>query len=175
MTDTPSRPGPGRPGTLALVVASASLLLSVVSCGLVALVVARGAGDLLPTQSKPELATASQVEAVAHVTLPPGTVFLAAAYSNGLQTRLSATFRIPRGELDAFLTSGGFTATLTPGRRAITDEHNVGGGNLWRPETAASVSGIVEQQPTTDGTYRSLMLDLDDPATITVYLYATRD
>jgi hypothetical protein len=37
------------------------------------------------------------------------------------------------------------------------------------------VSGLVDEAPTADGTFRSLMLDLDVPDTITVYLYAGRN
>lgn len=155
--------------------ASVSLALSLLSCSLVGFTLGASAGtDLLPVQSRPEAASASQVEAVAHVVLPPGTVFLAAAYSNGLETMIAAKFRVPRSGLDAFVASGGFTAPLTPGLRAVTARHNVGGGNLWRPETAVSVSGIEEQTPTADGTYRSVLFDLDAPEAVTVYLHASR-
>jgi hypothetical protein len=160
---------------LAVVLAGASLLLSLVSLGLVLVLAVAADFDPLPVQSKPDLATAAQVEAVAHVTLPPGTVFLTAAYTSGLETRLSATFRIPAAGLEAFMDSGGFTAPLTPGLRAVDASHNVGGGNLWHPEQPTSVSGLVEKEPTADGTLRSLMLDLDAPDTITVYLYAGRN
>jgi hypothetical protein len=159
---------------MALVLAIVSLAISLVSCGLSAFVVVTADIDLLPVQSEPEAASASQVEAVAHVTLPPGTVFLAGAYSNGLETRLSAKFRIPRAGLDAFVAAGKFTAPLTPGLRAVTAKHNVGGGNLWDPDTAVAVSGIQEQQPAADGTSRSVLFNLDAPDVVTVYLYASR-
>ncbi|MFK3980953.1 hypothetical protein ACI2K4_11310 [Micromonospora sp. NPDC050397] len=151
--------------------AGISLVISLISCGLAVL---PPGTDLVRLQSEPEAATASQVEAVAHVTLPPGTVFLAAAYSNGLDTMLAAKFRIPRAGVDAFMTSGDFTAPLTPGLRAITEAHNVGGGNLWDPESHVSVSGLEENEPTSDGTYRSLLLGLDSADTVTVYLHASR-
>ncbi|MEU0562340.1 hypothetical protein [Dactylosporangium sp. NPDC006015] len=176
MIDAPA-PAPSpriRQSKAALVLASVSLVISLVSCGLAGFVASAADIDLLPVQSEPAEASASQVEAVAHVTFPPGTVFLAAAYSNGLETRLSAKFRIPRTGLDAFVAAGKFTAPLTPGLRAITAKHNVGGGNLWDPDTAVSVSGIEEQQPTTDGTYRSVLFNLDAPDAITVYLHASR-
>ena len=163
-----------RQGKAALVLASVSLVISLVSCGLAGFVAIAADIDPLPVQSKPAEASASQVEAVAHVTLPFGTVFLAAAYTNGLETRLSAKFRIPRTGLDAFVATGKFTAPLTPGLRAVTAKHNVGGGNLWDPDTAVSVSGIDEQQPAADGTHRSVLFNLDAPDAITVYLYANR-
>jgi hypothetical protein len=152
--------------TTALVLSCFSLLLS-------CLVIYFGEIDLLPVQSRPEIASAGQVEAVAHVTLPPGTVLLSATYSHGLDTYLSAEFRMPRTELDAFLASGRFTSKLVPGLRAVTAEHNVGGGNLWDPESAKTFSGIDEQLETGDGTLRSVLIDFDDPDTVTVYLYAT--
>jgi hypothetical protein len=37
-----------------------------------------------------------------------------------------------------------------------------------------SVAGIDEEQPTTDGTRRLLLVNLDKPDTVTVYLYAGR-
>jgi len=172
MVDAP--PARRRAPTVALVVSFVSLALALVSCGLVGLVLVTSDVDLLPVQSKPVAASAAQVEAVAHVTLPPGTVLLAAAYSNGLETLLSATFRIPTAGRESFLDSGRFTADLTPGLRPLDATHNVGGGNLWHPEAATSVSGLAEQEPGPDGTYRSLMFDLDAPDAITVYLYALR-
>jgi hypothetical protein len=159
---------------IALIVAGASLALSAVAACLAGLLYIRAVADPLPVQSSPEPATAAQVEAVAHVTLPPGTVLLSAAYSNGLDTRLSALLRLPRSGLDAFVDSGQFTAPLTAGQRSITATHNVGGGNLWRPEQPVSVSGLHENEPTADGTYRVVMLDLDDRDTVTVFLYASR-
>lgn len=126
-------------------------------------------------QSEPAVASASQVEAVAHVTLPPGTVLLSAAYSNGLETRLSAKFRLPRTELDVFIASAKFTAALTPGLRAVGAHHNVGGGNLWDPETAKTVSGVDEENPNADATRRAVLLNLDAPDAVTIYLYAGRN
>lgn len=158
----------------ALAVACVSLVLSLVACGVGAFVVSSSGFDLLPVQSAPETASAAQVEAVAHVTLPPGTVLLSAAYSNGLETHLSAKFRIPRTELDAFISAGKFTAPLTTGLRAVTASHNLGGDKLWDPESASAVSGIEEQQPTADGTFRAILVNFDAPNAVTVYLYASR-
>ncbi|MER7277176.1 hypothetical protein ABT369_22290 [Dactylosporangium sp. NPDC000244] len=174
MIDAPAPAPRVRQGKTALVLASVSLVLSLISCGVTGLVASTAGIDLLPVQSKPVEADAAQVEAVAHVTLPPGTVLLAAAYSNGLETHLSAKFRIPRTALDAFVAAGKFTAPPTPGLRAVTAEQNVGGGNLWDPGTAVSVAGIKEEQPTADGTYRSVLFNLDAPDAVTVYLYAGR-
>jgi hypothetical protein len=129
---------------------------------------------VLAVQSRPEPASASQVEAVAEVTLPPGTVLLSAAYSNGLETMLSAKFRLPRAALDTFLTSAKFDGELTSGLRAITAVHNVGGGNLWDPETALTVSGLRERQPTGRGTWRTVLFNLDTASAVTVYLHARR-
>lgn len=148
--------------TLALVVAGASLVLSLVACAFVA-----GTVDLLPVQSEPAPASAAEVEATAHVTLPPGTVFLSAVYSNGLETRLSATFRIPRDRLDAFVAGGAFTAPVEPGRRAVTDDMSVGQGTTWHPDRAVSVSGIAEEG-------RWVLFDLDAPDAVTVYLVVTK-
>lgn len=174
MTETTEHPPRTRRGSPALTVAIISLVLSLISCAVAGLFLATSDLDLLPVQSKPEIASAGQVEAVAHVTLPPGAVLLTAAYSNGLETRLSAKFRIPRSQLDAFLASANFTAALTPGLRTVDAKDNVGGGNLWDPDKATTVSGIEEQQPTADGTRRMLLLDLDVPDVVTVYLYADR-
>jgi hypothetical protein len=163
-----------RRGIAALVLACISLLLSLIACGAAGLVATGTDFDPLPVQSRPEVASASQVEAIAHVTLPPGTVLLSAAHSNGLEAHLSAKFRMPRTELDAFVATANFAAAPTPGLRAIGAEHNVGGGNLWDPETATTVSGIDEQEPTADGTYRVAMFNLEAPDAVTVYLYASR-
>jgi len=151
------------------------LLLSLIACGVAGLFVSSNDMDLLPVQSRPQVASAAQVEAVAHVTLPPGSVLLNAAYSNGLETRLSAKFRMPRTELDAFVATAKFTTAPAPDLRAVGAKQNVGGGNLWDPETAKTVSGLDEEQPIVDGTRRALLINLDAPEAVTVYLYARRD
>jgi len=81
---------------------------------------------------------------------------------------------MPRTELDAFIAAAKFTATPAPGFRAVDAKHNVGGGNRWDPETAKTVSGIDEEQPTADGTRRAVLFNLDAPDAVTVYLYASR-
>ncbi|GIH10079.1 hypothetical protein Rhe02_81460 [Rhizocola hellebori] len=159
--------------TVALMFAAVSVVLNLIGVAFYSGLLSESI-EMLPVQSRPEPATASQVEAVAEVTLPPGTVFLAAAYSNGLETMLSAKFRIPRDTLDAFLASAALHGTLTPGLHAITTQHDVGRGNLWHPETAVTVTGLHETQPTSHGTYRTVMLDLDAASALTVYLHARR-
>jgi len=156
------------------VVAVIGLVLSLISCAVVGVVLVTRGWDPLPVQSAPQVASAGQVEVVAHVTLPPGTVLLSAAYSSGLDTRLSARFRFSRSQLDGFLASAQFGAAPTPGLRAVRMADNVGGGNLWDPDAATTVSGIDEQQPAAGGTHRKLLLDLDVPDVVTVYLYADR-
>ncbi|GAA4605287.1 hypothetical protein BJY16_005330 [Actinoplanes octamycinicus] len=166
-------------GSTALAVAGLSLVLSLVACGVAGFALADdrdgGADRGLPVQSEPVVASAGQVEAVAHVTLPPGSVLLSAVSSTGLETRLSAKVRMPRAALDTFLTGAKFTAPLTPGLRAVGAKDDVGGGNLWHPETAKIVSGIAEEEPAADGTRRRLLVDLDAPGTVVVYLYAGRN
>ncbi|WCN80739.1 hypothetical protein [Micromonospora sp. LH3U1] len=175
MIETAARPTRNRLSNSAFVLACISLVLSLVACGVAGLVfVVNNELDLLPVQSEPQVASAAQVEAVAHVTLPPGTVLLSAAYSNGLETRLSVKFRIPRTALDAFVAEAKFTAAPVPGLRAVDAKHNVGGGNLWDPETAKAVSGIIEEQPAADGSSRSVLFSLDAPDVVTVYLHASR-
>ncbi|MBQ1023878.1 hypothetical protein [Micromonospora sp. C95] len=164
-----------RRGTIALVFACVSLLLSLIACGVVGLSVGSDGVDLLPVQSGPEIASAAQVEAIAQVTLPPGSVLLVAVYRNGLETQLSAKFRMPRSELDAFVATANFTTALVPGLRAVDATHNVGGGNTWDPETATTIAGLDEEQPLADGTHRALLVDLDAPGAVTVYLYASRN
>lgn len=118
MTEIPGRSHQNRRGTAALVLACMSLVLSLIACGVTAFAAQGDSGkgsDRLPLQSEPVAASAAHVEAVALVILPPGTVSLSAAYSSGLETRLSAKFRLPRSELDGFITSARFTAALTPG------------------------------------------------------------
>jgi hypothetical protein len=174
MIETAAPTNHNRRGTAALVLACVSLVLSLIACGGAGFVASTNGTDLLPVQSEPQIASAAQVEAVAHVTLPPGTVLLSAVYSNGLETMLSAKFRMPRTELDAFVAAAKFTAAPMPGLRTVDANHNVGGGNLWDPETAKTISGIDEEQPTADGTYRAVLFNLDAPDTVTVYLYASR-
>ncbi|MEU7585869.1 hypothetical protein AB0A95_06170 [Micromonospora sp. NPDC049230] len=171
MPDQPA-PKPSRKATVALVLAGLSLVLSLVTCGFVAVTGLEDLDDSL--QSPPRPASASEVEALAHVTFPPGTVLLSAAQSNGLETHLSARFRISREALDTFLTDGDFAAGLTPGLRVVTKQDDVGGGGTWHPETAVRVSGINEEAPGPNGTYRRLLVDLDREDTVTVYLHARK-
>jgi hypothetical protein len=170
---------PNRRSTVALALACLSLALSLIACGVAGVSMSDGRDSRsdrgLSEQSMPVVASASQVEAVAHITLPPGSVLLSAAYSNGLETRLSAKFRMPRTALDAFLTSAKFTAPVIPGLRAVDAKANVGGGNLWDPEAAKNFSGIEEQDPAPDGTRRAVLINLDASDAVTVYLYAGRN
>lgn len=174
MTEIPAPKSSNRRGTIALVLSIVSLLLSLGSCGVAGFVMSVADMEPLTVQSEPSVASASEVEAAAHVRLPPGTVALSGVKSGGLETLVSAKFRIPRDALDAFVASGMFTAPVVPGLRAVTAQHNLGGGSLWDPEKAVSVSGIDEQQPAAGGTHRSVLFNLDSPDTITVYLYASR-
>ncbi|WP_154943009.1 hypothetical protein [Micromonospora palomenae] len=171
MSDQPAQK-PSRKATFALVLASLSLVLSLISCGFVAVTWFDDFDDSF--QSPPQAASVSEVEAFAHVTFPPGTVFLSAASSNGLETYLSARFRIPRDALDTFIADGNFGAKLTPGLRAVTKQDDVGGGDTWHPETAVRVSGLDEEAPGPNGTYRRLLADLDAEDTVTMYLRASR-
>jgi hypothetical protein len=41
-------------------------------------------------------------------------------------------------------------------------------------KSARTFSGVEEQDPTADGTYRAVLFNLDAPDAITVYLYASR-
>jgi hypothetical protein len=179
MIESPMARRPERRSTVALMLACLSLALSLIACGVAGFSMSddrdSSSDRALSLQSEPVVASASQVEAVAHVTLPPGSVLLSAAYSNGLETRLSVKFRMPRTALDAFLRSAKFTAPVTPGLRAVDAKGNVGGGNLWDPETAKNFSGIEEQDPTPDGTRRAVLINLDASDAVTVYLYAGRN
>lgn len=87
---------------------------------------------------------------------------------------MSARFRIPRDALDTFIADGKFGAKLTPGLRAVTNQDDIGGGNTWHPETAVRVSGLDEETPGPNGTYRRLLVDLDADDTVTVYLHASQ-
>ncbi|GIH05721.1 hypothetical protein Rhe02_37880 [Rhizocola hellebori] len=174
MADTVSPPTRQRPTRVVLISAAVSGLVSLITITLLGGIIGGQGIFALPVQSPAQPASASQVEAVAEVTLPPGTVLLSGAYSNGLETMLSAKFRLPRTELDTFLASAKFAGELTEGLRTITAAHNVGGGNLWDPETAQAVSGLRERQPTGRGTWRTMMLNLDTTSAVTVYLHAHR-
>src|SRR5262245_57390117 len=118
MVETAAPTTRSRRSNTVLVLACISLVLSLIACGVAGLVFVTNEADPLPVQSGPQVASAAQVEAVAHVTLPPGTVLLSAAYNNGQETLLSAKFRMPRTALDAFIAEAKFTATPTPGLRA---------------------------------------------------------
>jgi hypothetical protein len=172
--ETATHPSRSRRFDGTLMLACISLVLSLTSFTGLGLLLVTNEWNPLPVQSKPQSASAGQVEAVAHVTLPPGTILLFAAYSNGLETHLSAKLRFPRAQLDAFIAAAGLTAAPTPGLRAVTAADNVGGGNLWDPDAATTIAGVEEQQPTADGTYRRLLLDLGVPDMVTTYLYAAR-
>lgn len=170
----PARAAGGR-NLVLWIVACASLALSLVSCAVTGFVVSISDFDPLPVQSKPKVASASELEATAHVTLPPGTVLLSAVTTSGLEDHVAAKFRMASTDQDRFMADAKFSAELTPGRRTIDKSHNIGGGNLWDPQRPKTVSGLVEQQPTPDGTYRTLMLDLDATDVVVAYLYASKN
>lgn len=85
MAETKAPAVPTRRSTAAFVLAGISLVLSLLTCGVAGVMAISTELDPLPVHSKPEVASAAQVEAVAQASLPPGTVLLGAAYSHGLQ------------------------------------------------------------------------------------------
>lgn len=54
-------------------------------------------------------------------------------------------------------------------------KEDVGGGNLWDPDTAKTMSGLDEQEPTSDGTRRIVMVSYGTKDVVTVYLFAGRN
>jgi hypothetical protein len=174
MIETEGPRARNRQGVAAFVLASISLLLSLMHA------VWRACSSAVMTwicsRFSPDRRSRARPKWKPSLTcLPPGSVLLNAAYSNGLETGLSAKFRMPRTELDAFVATAKFTTAPAPDLRAVGAKQNVGGGNLWDPETAKTVSGLDEEQPIVDGTRRALLINLDAPEAVTVYLYARRD
>ncbi|MFY1695332.1 MULTISPECIES: hypothetical protein [unclassified Solwaraspora] len=130
----------------------------------------RAAGDPGGGDRDVRTLSAAEVEANAKVRLPPGTVLLSTSFASALDWHLTAMFRIPGDELPGFLDDSRFPAP-EPGLRAVrTADHP--GGDTWRPDDAVSVSGIDQRDEPVDGVFRTVLLDLDAPDEVTVYLVA---
>ncbi|MEU5696079.1 hypothetical protein [Actinosynnema sp. NPDC020468] len=120
----------------------------------------------LPDATKTQ--SAAEVEANTGVRLPVGALFLSGArveLAGGLDTRTVARFRIDADGLPEFLSANGFP-DLTPDRRAVTDGDLPDSGT-WRPDQATRVAGVV------DGS-RKVMVELDHPGEVTVYLVTSQ-
>ena len=120
------------------------------------------------------IASAAEVEANAKVRLPAGTTLLSAVYRStgrGLDTFVYARFRFTRAALPQFLADSGLPEP-TPGLRALSDKDAPPSGT-WHPDAATTISGIQESQPY-QHVYRRVLVDLGNPADLTVYLVATQ-
>ncbi|WFE27189.1 hypothetical protein O7623_28760 [Solwaraspora sp. WMMD791] len=167
MTGSSIRRGIG--GALVALVAAAALG----GCGVVGTGAGRAADrtiDRAAADRDVRTLSAAEVEANAKVRLPPGTVLLSTSFASALDWHLTAMFRIPADELPGFLDDSRFPAP-EPGLRAVrTADHP--GGDTWRPDDAVSVSGIDQRDEPVDGVFRTVLLDLDAPDEVTVYLVA---
>jgi len=157
------------------IIAALAAVLAVGGCGAVAGGAAerggeRVAGDRVADGRDVRTLSAAEVEANAKVRLPPGTVLLSTSFQSALDWHLTAMFRFPSGELPGFLADSGFPQP-EPGLRAVRDGAS-GPSDTWRPDSAVSVSGVEQLTEPVDGVFRQLMLDLDRPDEVTVYLVA---
>lgn len=150
------------------------LVALVVSCATAAVV----GYDRLSRPDVPDevvrIASAAEVEANAKVRLPAGTTLLSGVYRStgrGLDSFVYAKFRFTRASLPQFLADSGL-AEPTPGLRALSDNDAPPSGT-WHPDAATAISGIEESQPY-QSVYRRVLVDLGDPADLTVYLVATQ-
>ena len=128
-------------------------------------VAARDGGNDAPSER--------DVEEFAHVEIPASATGLRTFSESGIDTRMLASFRLPRRDLPAFIASGGFAAPLEAGERPSP----IGGGEAlaWRLDEIDRVAGL--EEPVGDvyekiGVVRSVVVDLDRPDHVVVYLSA---
>jgi hypothetical protein len=164
-----------RSGTAVAVIATMMAALAVGGCGAVAGGAAeRGGGQVaggrVADGRDVRTLSAAEVEANAKVRLPPGTVLLSTSFQSALDWHLTAMFRLPSGELPGFLADSRFPQP-EPGLRALRDDAGAP-SDTWRPDSAVTVAGVEQLTEPVDGVFRKLMLDLDRPDEVTVYLVA---
>ncbi|MDG4767344.1 hypothetical protein O7632_25105 [Solwaraspora sp. WMMD406] len=134
-------------------------------------VTAGGRGDVADGRGPtPRTLTAAEVEANAKVRLPPGTVLLSTSFVSFQDWHLTAMFRMPATALPGFLADSGFPRPR-PGLRAVGDGDHAS-GDTWRPDAAVDVVGVEQLTEPTQGVFRKLLVDLDRPDDVTVYLVA---
>ncbi|MGX7671343.1 hypothetical protein [Plantactinospora sp. DSM 117369] len=90
-------------------------MLSLIACGVAGLVFVNNELDPLPVQSRSQVASAAQVEAIAHATLPPGTVLLSAVYTRSPRTYARTAAKIPGASSSAAERARWTPAPLTIG------------------------------------------------------------
>lgn len=120
--------------------------------------------------------TLPDVAALSRLRFPDGTALVSTTYDHFTDWHLTAIATFPAGRLDEFLTANELTpngpaADGTPERRAVTSADRPG-DPAWNPDAATTVLSFGNAQDTIDGVYRRMLLDLDDPATVTLYLDA---
>ncbi len=125
----------------------------------------------MESEDKPEAISASELEAEARVRFPSGSVVLTAirqSIGRGLEHRIWGKVRIPRGALDRFVTDSKLPP-LRPGERVLTDK-SLPDSTTWHPDAAREVSGVVDSSTEAQES-RNVLVDLDHPVDVTVYLY----
>ncbi len=130
-------------------------------------------GDL-ETRSRDKL-TLGDVEKLARVEIPPSASDLHSFFQSFMDTRVIAGFRLPRKDLDAFLSRNRFEKPLREGHVTVLAKTATGEEIRW-PELAElerggdHVSGLEEQDLSWG--YRAVTVDFRNAARPAVYLYA---
>ncbi|SDS85125.1 hypothetical protein [Microlunatus soli] len=116
-----------------------------------------------------ELVSAGEVESIAKVVLPPGTVLLSAVEDGFQDWHLTAAARMAKSDLPAFLTDSGL-GEPTAGLRSVHTKDRRHDSDSWDPDAVTSFSGIRSQLR--DDAYRSVLIDTSSDTVVVVYLTA---
>lgn len=124
------------------------------------------------TRIRPEKMAATAE--LAGLVLPPGCTWLDGYYYYWQEYSLCARFQVPAAGLTDFIARSGLEDAV-PGLRPreIMSAHHPASKHdpQWRPSQPAKVSGVELER--LGKVARSVMLDLDRPETVTVYLIAS--
>ena len=128
----------------------------------------------LETRARDKL-TFEDVEKLARVEIPASASDLRSFFQRFMDSRVIAGFRLPREDLDAFLSRNRFEGPLREGQVTVFAKTATGKEIPWPAlaeleRQSEHVSGLEEQN--LPWGYRAVTVDRRDPARPAVYLYA---
>ena len=146
------------------------LLAAVVCVGCAATVVA--ALCMAPPGQPVQVVSLRGVEARLALKFPPGTELVEARYIGSLIQILEAKVRMPRAEVEPWLRKPPFEGEPNHEGNLIGFFHNDCGMTDWHPEPASEFwSAVVPEHPRERPGYAYVLVHLDDPKMVDVYVY----
>lgn len=122
-----------------------------------------------PGVRDPQSFTPTEVGSLAHLSFPEGTVLVSTTFQAFEDWHLTAILTFPADAVDQFATDNALV--MSDEERPVRDDARPD-DPTWTPDASTNVLSYDGSADPISGVYRRLLLDLDDPETVTLYLVA---